>query len=72
MLCIMPSNSEFLTRLINAARGLVLPRIEICGRPLLDTAYLLFEFSSSHRIGSGLFFSAAGNVARSGRNADKS
>jgi hypothetical protein len=70
MLCIMPSSSEFLARLINAARGLLLPRSENCGRPLLETAYLLFEFSVSHRIGSGLFLSVAGSVARSGSNAD--
>lgn len=69
MLCIIPSSSEFLTRLINAARGLLLPMSEKCGRP--DTAYLLFEFSSSHRMGSGLFLSVAGSVARSGWKADK-
>ena len=66
MLCIMPPSSEFLTRLINAARGLPLWRSEKFGTLLLDTAYLLFEFSFSHRIGSGFFLSVAGSVARAG------
>jgi hypothetical protein len=72
ILCIIPSNSEFLTRLIKAARGLLLLVIEKRGRTVFDTAYLLFEFSFSHRIGSGRFLSVNGNVACAGWNADKS
>lgn len=72
MLCIIPSSSEFLTRLINAARGLLLPVIEKCGKAVFDTAYLLFEFSFNHRIGSGRFLSVARIAARAGWNADRS
>jgi hypothetical protein len=72
MLCIIPSSSEFLTRPINAARGFLLPVIEECDKPVFETAYLLSEFSFNQRIGSGRFFSVAGNAARIGWNADKS
>jgi hypothetical protein len=69
ILCIIPSNSEFLTKLINAALGLVFHSNEAKCKPF-DTAYFLFEFSSSHRIGSGPFLSVlSGRDARVGRNA---
>jgi hypothetical protein len=53
MLCIIPGNSLFLTRLINAALGLRLPlKLGKGGIKFLETAYLFFEFSFSHRTGS--------------------
>lgn len=63
----MPSNSEFLTRLINAAFGLVLP--PMTGKPgsiPFNTAYPFPEFSSSHRTGSGKFFCEGCSVGRIG------
>ena len=67
MLCIIPDNSEFRTRLMMAARGRLLPLIiGNCCKTALDTAYLLFEFSSSHRMGSGCFLVGGGIAARIG------
>lgn len=60
MLCISPGSSELRTRLIRAARGFdeVCPSDDfaLANLELLDMAYLLFEFCSSQRTGSGAFF----------------
>lgn len=71
ILCIIPSSSEFRTRLINAAWGRPYePTTDNWGRTLFDTAYLLLEFSPSHRIGSGRFLSVAGRMGRACWNVD--
>jgi hypothetical protein len=67
ILCIIPSNSELRTRLMIAARGLLLSlSLGTCGRTLLDTAYRLFEFCFSHWTGSANDLSLGGRVGRMG------
>jgi hypothetical protein len=73
MLCIIPDNSEFRTKLIIAARGRrPAPKEDKCGRTLSEMAYLLFEFSRNHFTGSGLSTSDGARTVRIGLYESKS